>query len=56
MVSLGVSKKRIINLGSNCDMGCNNAKDLFYGKIYCKKYGWVFKTSIVEITDRLNKF
>ena len=43
MVSLGVSKQRVINLGNNCDLACKHAKDLFYGKIYCKKYGWIFK-------------
>ncbi len=43
MDSLSISKKRIINLGSNCDLGCKYAKDLFFGKIYCKRYGWISK-------------
>ncbi len=34
-----------IHLGSECDLGCMHAKDSFYGKIYCEKYGWIFKNT-----------
>ena len=34
-----------LTFGNECDMGCKHAKDCFYGKIYCKKYGWILKNS-----------
>jgi len=46
MITKIISKDKEIHdfgLATQCDKNCKHSKDLFFGKIYCKKYGWILK-------------